>query len=252
MTDWVLSTLWYGSALVGLVGLLATIKPVRWLRVRSRRHALMVVAVSVAAMFVNALIAPSPQRPSTAAPALALDRIAPTYDFSEFHQRTVDAPLAHVLVATKQVTASEIPLFQAFTAIRRFGRKGPESILNAPEHLPILEVATRTTFWLLADTDREIVFASIVVAPRGFRVPSQPDAEWFTRLADPGVVKAVMNFAFYEDGLGTRVTTETRVMGTDAASVRRFTPYWRTIFPGSWILRVTWLRAIAARAERTQ
>jgi hypothetical protein len=30
---------------------------------------------------------------------------------------------------------------------------------------------------------------------------------------------------------------------------RRFAPYWRTILPGSSILRVTWLRAIARRAE---
>jgi hypothetical protein len=46
------------------------------------------------------------------------------------------------------------------------------------------------------------------------------------------------------------VITETRVFATDAVALRRFTPYWRIIFPGSAILRVTWLRAVKHRAER--
>lgn len=43
---------------------------------------------------------------------------------------------------------------------------------------------------------------------------------------------------------------ETTIAATDAEALRRFTPYWRVIFPGSAILRVTWLRAIKSRAER--
>jgi hypothetical protein len=39
------------------------------------------------------------------------------------------------------------------------------------------------------------------------------------------------------------------VFATDQAALRRFTPYWRAIFPGSSILRTTWLRAIKKRAE---
>jgi hypothetical protein len=58
-----------------------------------------------------------------------------------------------------------------------------------------------------------------------------------------------MNFRVQPEGAGSRLTTETRVIGTDAAAIRPFTPYWRTILPGSWILRVTWLKAIADRAE---
>jgi hypothetical protein len=46
------------------------------------------------------------------------------------------------------------------------------------------------------------------------------------------------------------VITETRVLATDEQTLKMFTAYWRTIFPGSAILRVTWLRAIKARAER--
>ena len=76
------------------------------------------------------------------------------------------------------------------------------------------------------------------------------DARWFTELAEPGIVKATMNFFVEgERAERTRLTTETRVFATDEAAARRFTPYWRTIFPGSWVLRVTWLQAIERRAE---
>ena len=62
-------------------------------------------------------------------------------------------------------------------------------------------------------------------------------------------VTAAMNFRVEPEGTGSRLTTETRVSGADSAAIRPFTPYWRTILPGSWILRVTWLQAIARRAE---
>ncbi len=71
----------------------------------------------------------------------------------------------------------------------------------------------------------------------------------YRSLSAPGFVKATMNFRIEPDGSGSRVTTETRVHGTDTNAILRFTPYWRTILPGSWILRVTWLDAIRRRAE---
>ena len=121
--------------------------------------------------------------------------------------------------------------------------------MNAPEHQPILDVATRTGFIRLAETDSEVVIGTLVVAPRGFTRNVSADARWFQELSQPGIAKAAMNFRVEDAGRDqTRVTTETRVYGTDDQVIRRFTPYWRTIFPGSWILRVTWLRAIEERA----
>ena len=61
-----------------------------------------------------------------------------------------------------------------------------------------------------------------------------------------------MNFRVTDLGNGSsRVDTETRVFATDGAALARFTPYWRIIFPGSAILRATWLSAIKSRAERS-
>jgi hypothetical protein len=249
--DWLLSVIWYSSILTIFIGLLAVVRPLRWLRLGTRRRAAMLIAVAIALILANACIVP-PTRQSGRQETL-LDREMPAFQFRETHERLVNASASRVRAAIKEVTAGEIALFQAFTAIRRFGQKGPESLLNAPENLPILDVATRSGFFVLADTDREIVVGSVVAAPRGAPRPRLADlnAQWFRQLSHPGVAKATLNFLVEPiDSEHSRLRTETRVFSSSTQTVRQFTPYWRTIFPGSWILRVTWLNAIAARAER--
>lgn len=248
MTDWLLSVLWYGAFLTLAIGVIAVFTPLRRFRLNARWHGIVLMVVSASIVLANARCAPNPT--SISHPATALDMVAPTYHFREVHTRTVEASAARVSAAIKSVTADDISLFQLFTAIRRFGRRGPDSILNAPSGQPILDVATRTGFILLADTAQEVVLGTVVAAPRGFRVNGPRDGPWFRELSHPGVAKAAMNFLIEpESATRTRVVTETRVVGTSDDAVRRFTPYWRTIFPGSWILRVTWLDAIARRAE---
>jgi hypothetical protein len=249
MIDWLLSIAWYSSALAAMVGLVAAIRPFRRLALTTRRRGLITLAGAVLVLLGLARLLPSSTRIDTA--ETRLDEIAPVYQFRERHETLVEASPARVLAAVKAVTADEIALFQAFTAIRRLGARGPESILNPPGQLPILDVATRAGFVLLADTDREVVVGAIVSAPRGYRAAvGRPDADWFRGVADSGVVIAVMSFHVVPHGpASTSLATETRVFATDRVGLGRFTWYWRTIFPGSWILRVTWLRAIAHRAE---
>jgi hypothetical protein len=152
------------------------------------------------------------------------------------------------------VTADEIAFFRGLTWVRRFGRSGPESILNAPGRLPILEMATRTSFLLLAEEPgREVVVGTVVLAPPGARLDGKPTPELFRALGAPGFAKATMNF-FLEDAPqdGCLLTTETRIHATDASSQRRFAAYWRVIYPGSALIRHMWLRAIKLRAEASR
>jgi hypothetical protein len=176
------------------------------------------------------------------------------FHFQERHEIIIQAPPDRVFAAIKAVSADEIALFNLFTSIRRFGRPGPESILNAPRQQPILDVAVRTGFLLLADRPpREVVVGAVVSAPPGTRSGRRGSftGDEFKALIQPGFAKATMNFLVTDLGNGsTRVNTETRVFATDGAALRRFTRYWRVIFPGSSILRATWLRAIKAKAER--
>ena len=126
--------------------------------------------------------------------------------------------------------------------------------MNAPEQIPLLDVATRTTFATLADTPQEIVVGTAVVAPRrlrGARHPTPADLLAAQRL--DGFALAAMNFVISpaRDGV-CEVTTETRVFATDARTRRAFGAYWRVIYPGSSLIRYMWLRAIKSRAEAGQ
>ncbi|MGQ0733215.1 MAG: hypothetical protein ACT4QD_06110 [Acidobacteriota bacterium] len=250
MTDWILSSIWYACLLAFLLGLLAVVRPLPRVRLGTRGRGVRCALLATALLAANAVALPGRQ---TVAPQVTEhDVLTPSFHFREVHVRSIAAPRDRVKAAINLVTAEEIWLFLALTSIRRLGRPGPESILNAPGQQPILDVATRSGFLRLADTEREVVVGAIVGAPPGFNPgPVTRDTVWFRQLEDPGIVKATMSFALEPVGDGrTRVTTETRVYATDRGGLRRFTPYWRTIFPGSWILRHTWLTAIARRAER--
>jgi hypothetical protein len=188
-----------------------------------------------------------------AAASSRLDALIPAYQFNEVHSLRVSAPPDQVYRAMRDVTAGEITLFRLLTSIRRFGRRTPESILNAPDTVAIIGVATRTGFMVLGDDPpRELVVGTVVVAPDGWRRSQAPTAEQFAELTGPGFATALMNFRIVSDRPGTSLlTTETRVFATDAASARRFAVYWRVIYPGSALIRRMWLRAIGRRATRS-
>lgn len=204
-----------------------------------------------AAFAVAAVWTIAPGLTTIARPQSRIDEFAPQFQFREHHEIRIHAPADRVYAAIRAVTANEIALFQTLTWIRRFGRPGPESILNAPERQPILDVALKSGFVLLADDPpREVVFGSAVIRPRDLRLGGPPTPELFKEIHVPGLAKATMNFLIVPEGPSScRVVTETRVFATDPWTLRRFTSYWRVIYPGSAILRITWLRAVKARAE---
>jgi hypothetical protein len=181
-------------------------------------------------------------------PTTRLDEATPVWQFSEHHATRVAAPPERVFDAIKSVRADEILFFRALTWIRRGGRRLPESILNAGDRAPIIDVATRTTFARLADDPpRELVLGTIVVRPPGARVEVTPDV--FHKPLPPGFAIAAMNFLVTPDGSGgSLVSTETRVFANSAEARRRFAMYWRVIYPGSALIRRMWLRAIHRRA----
>jgi hypothetical protein len=237
----------YAGLITGLVGLVWIVKPLTFAGLRKRRHGvwLLVIGSLIVLLGWNS---PAKEIRITAAHT-ELDLFVPVYQFSEFHSIRVLAPKDRVYDAVKRIRADEILLFRTLTWMRRFGRSGPESILNAPENMPILEVATRTTFLTLAERPgEELLVGTTVSKPRGAKVPQTPQE--FRALAQPGFALAAMNFRLEDGGASTTVvSTETRVYATDDYSRRRFARYWRTIYPGSAFMRRMWLHAIKRRAE---
>lgn len=244
------SILLYGGLGIVGVGALSVLYPLRFLGIRKRRTGLALGIAGVAIVAV-ALAIPAGER-RVEHPVSRLDEFMPEWQFDEHHAISVEAPPERVFAAIHAVTAGEISLFRTLTAFRRLGRPGPESILNAPGKLPILEVATRTGFIYLADEPpRELVIGAVLVAPRGARAPGgklTPDL--FRRKLRPGVALATMNFLVKPDDRGgSLVSTETRVYANSSSTARRFSVYWKVIHPGSDIIRRMWLRAVKRRAE---
>jgi hypothetical protein len=211
------------------------------------------LGVAIAAGVLLVLVAWSlPVREVQAAGITRLDDILPRYQFYEHHERYIDATPAQVWRALHEVRASDIRLFRTLTTIRRLGRPGPEDILNAPEHLPILDVALGTGFVRLAnEPERELVIGTTVIAPQGAAVPRTADE--FRTLTHRGFAVGAMNFRIEPDPRGgSLLATDTRVFATDPASRRRFARYWSMIYPGSALIRREWLRAIAKGAQRAR
>ncbi len=239
---------WSGLAL-GALGLLTLIRPMGFLGIRSRRRAATLLGSGAVVLLVGWGLPAREVRVDV--PRHRIDEFLPVYQFSERHVAHVEARPEQVYGAIRAVTADEILLFRTLTWIRRLGRPVPQSILNPPEGTPLIDVATATSFLLLAEElDREIVVGTLVLAPPGFRLRARPTPEDYKRLSRPGFAKAVMNFRVEPEGeSGSRVTTETRVFATDPVSRRRFARYWRVIYPGSALIRRMWLEAIRRRAE---
>ena len=97
-------------------------------------------------------------------------------------------------------------------------------------------------------SQRGAISGTLIAAPKGYRRGMlTPDV--FQRTLPPGFTLASMNFVVRPEGTGSFVTTETRVYANSPAGRRRFAAYWRTIYPGSSLIRRMWLLAIARRAE---
>jgi hypothetical protein len=242
----------FGSAIVysGLVvttaGLILFIKPIERLHVDSRSQALLIAGIGAILIGAGLTLPAREYRIKTA--KTRLDEFVPVWQFNERHTIRIAAPPVRVFEAIRNVRADEISLFNALTWIRRGGRKLPESILNAGASAPLLDVATRSGFIYLADeAPREVVVGTVVLAPRGGRGVLTPDT--FKSQLAPGFVLAGMNFLVTPDGPNASlVSTETRVFATSANARRRFAGYWRTIYPGSALIRMMWLRAVRRRA----
>jgi hypothetical protein len=248
----------YLGLITVVAGSVSALKPLKFLAIHSRGQALIVIAAGLLIVIIGSSLPARETR--IAISRTQLDQFVPAWQFSERHSIRIAAPKEKVYVALKQVTADEIHFFRTLIWIRRFGRPGPESILNPPPDMPLLQVATKTTFILLAEEpNQEFVVGTLIAAPRGWHAGNKTP-EGFKALAASeasGFVLAAMNFRL-EDCAPSRgaslpctlLTTETRVHATDASSRRAFARYWRVIYPGSSLIRRMWLRAVKERAER--
>src|SRR6266704_3271169 len=215
-------TVVYLGLITTFVSTVSLLKPLVFLGIHTRGRACMMLALGLA--LVAAGMAFPAREIHVSLLRTQLDQYMPVYQFNEVHIIRVHASREQAYRAIKSVPADEILFFRTLTRIRRFGRPGPESILNAPEHQPLLDVAARTSFLLLAEEpNHEIVLGTLVAAPRGWKPDGRRTPEGFKAIREPGFAVAAMNFLVEDAGPGVcMVTTETRVYATSASARRRF------------------------------
>lgn len=176
-----------------------------------------------------------------------LDRWLPDYDVHEVHSIRVRAQPMEIQRALSELTANEIRFFRALMTVRGLGARGSDG------SRPLLETAQEGGFAILAlEPGREVVLGVIgrfwQLRQRAIQ-PIRSPAD-FAAFAEPGFARAAMNFLIEPlDGGACRVTTETRVIATDARARRAFRAYWTLVHPGSAFIRRRWLRALRRRAE---
>jgi hypothetical protein len=170
-----------------------------------------------------------------------LDQVMPTYDRREVHRHTTGAPPPAVWEAVHGLSGDELKLMRLLMGIRTLGRRDEKSSRT------VLEGFERMGFRVVAeDPGRELVIAGIGrfwKPSGGLRRVEGP--EHFTNFDEPDYAKVAFNFRLD----GDKLSTETRIAGTDAHARRLFKLYWLMVRPGSGLIRHEWLRAIAKQAE---
>jgi hypothetical protein len=165
-----------------------------------------------------------------------LDEVLPRFDFRERHAIRIDASAGKVFAALRAVSPGEMPV-----ALLLFRLRG----LRAAGDRPLLEQMGRRFETLAERPGRELVLGA-VGQPWKLRGGETRPAADFASFDEPGFAKMVLGFHLAEGTL----STETRVLLTDAASRRRFRAYWLVIRPFSGLIRRLLLRAVKRRAER--
>lgn len=226
----------YLSLIGAAAGAASLLKPLRFLRIRTRKRGLLVLGLGLLGFTVGVYLPVSETRVQTV--RTRLDEFAPVFQFGEFHTIPVSASKDRVYAAIREVTPEEVRFFRTLTWLR---------FLSTPERRPILESFTAGAFLLLADDPgREIVIGR---AGDG-RTARKLTADEFKALHQAPLIKIAMNFRIQEvDATHCVLTTETRVYATGTHALHGFAAYWRMIYPGSSLIRSMWLRAIKLRAE---
>lgn len=174
---------------------------------------------------------------------MLLDEVMPDYDVNEVHSLWVPAEPQAAYEAVKAVSAREVRLFGPLMLLRTLGRSGR---VFDPDG-PLLGEMQKVGFMPLGERPGEEVVLGAVGrfwSPFGNKPRRVED---FAGFAEPGYAKATMNFTVTPEGEGSRITTETRIAGTDARATRKFRRYWLLIRLGSGAIRRSWLKAIRRR-----
>lgn len=171
---------------------------------------------------------------------MLIDQFSPRFDVRARYQVDIRASAEGAYLAARGLDTGDSGIVRWLYRLR-----------GLPRDNMTMDGMLRWGFVLLADEpSEEIVFGLVgrfwTLSPQICTVKPED----FLKFDRPGFAKVVANIAIAPQGEGkVRVTTETRVVSLDAASLRYFRLYWLLIGPFSGLIRKEWLRLIRRRAE---
>jgi hypothetical protein len=185
-----------------------------------------------------------------------LDDVLPVYRHRERHATQIAAAPEPVWGALHAVLSGELRLTRLLTGSRALparlaGRGMPGGGL--PAGRGFIEAFVERGYRELRVDPPWTLVAGAAGPPwrlRGGETPDVVDLDGLRAFARPRFVLIATSFELEALGDGTRLSTETRVQPTDAASARAFRPYWWAIRAGSGLIRRDVLHAVRRRAER--
>jgi hypothetical protein len=202
------------------------------------------VAIAAISAAVVAFLWPPPRPQRKAELVAALDSAMPEYDHSEFHEIVVDSPPERVWLALKELRFEHVPWIERLMRIRQMAAPRVKTRSGV-----ILDALMRpgSGFFLVDQRPGSEIVMGMVGRPWANDVV-RPSGTSLNDFREPESVRIAINFLVLPAGAQTRISTETRIVGVDTAGSRKFTRYWRLVYPGSAIMRHVWLQAIARQA----
>jgi hypothetical protein len=182
-----------------------------------------------------------------------LEEVLPRFDASEVHDVWVAAPPHVVFAAARQVTVREVRLLRPLETLRALpGLLARRPVFRPNPSARVLDQFTRGVVPLGERSGIEIAAGAV---GRFWRLVGSETAEVatledFLSFDEPDYAKAAISFLVRPERGGSRLITETRVVGTSPEATRALLCYWRAIRPGSGAIRRSWLAAIRRRAVR--
>ena len=179
---------------------------------------------------------------------MELDDVLPRPEHVTRQSRWIAAPPPVVWEALHAVRLSGLPMTLTLSAARFLPVVLSGSGVGQLRDRPFLDALPLPL--LRSEAPSALVFGGALQAWRLSGGEDGPvlDAEQFRRFTQRGWVKAAMDFRLTPRGGGTELSSETRVMSTDAETRRRFDRYWQVVRPGSSAIRWEVLTAVELKA----
>lgn len=185
-----------------------------------------------------------------------LDAVMPEWHWCETYGMWLPVSPTEALELIKGVPPDQIRLLRTLIEMRNL----PGRLVGRPRFgqgmsgsIPLFEQILNFGFCLLGEAERsEVAFGLIDQSWKvsGGSRASVKDAMEFAQFSEPGFVKIGANLLARPARQGTFLSTQTRVLATDARTRRVFGAYWLVIRPFSGLIRRGWLQAAARQTSR--